>query len=309
MRRKLMSIKLSIGTWAYTFGKYADNPITMEEVSRRLSELGFDGLALGGFKPHGHPDLYPKRKDRKRLVKLFKSHGLEINSYAADLWDYPFATGGDEMARKYEEAFDRSLDMCVDCGIPMMRVDTVTETPYPKDFEYDRVWDTVVEMFRKATAKAKKAGVLLVWEFEPGYIFNKPSEIVKMVKDVGDENFRLQTDTCHVQMCAVKGGVYQYGQKEVLKGGQLEFFEMIKGMIGDVHIIDSDNTLHDNHTSTHAPFGTGVINFEEVLPAIVRAGYSSDWWTIDLCFWPNAWEITEDSKRYLDTLFGKLGMK
>ena len=303
-----MAVKLSIGTWAYLFGKYADNPITMEEVARRLGGLGFDGLSLGGFKPHGHPDLYPGRKDRKRLVKLFKSHGLKINSYAADFWDYPFATGGEQIARKYEEAVERSLEMCADCGISMMRVDTVTQTPFPKDFEYNRVWDGVVEMFKKVTEKAKKAGILIVWEFEPGYIFNKPSEIVKMVKDVGDDNFKLQTDTCHVQMCAVQGA-RQYGQKEVLKGGQLEFFEMVKGMIGDVHIIDSDNKLHDDHTSVHAPFGTGVINFEEVIPAIVKAGYSSDWWTIDLCFWPNAWEITEDSKRYLDELFGKLGMR
>jgi sugar phosphate isomerase/epimerase len=303
-----MGVKLSIGTWAYTFGKYAENPITMEEVARRLGELGFNGLALGGFKPHGHPDLYPKRKDRKRLVRLFKSHGLKINGYAADLWDYPFATGGKETAQQFEDAFDKGLEMCVDCGIPSIRFDTVTKTPYPRDFEYEKTWAAVVEMFKKITGRAKKAGVLAVWEFEPGYIFNKPSEIVKMVRDVGDENFKLLVDTCHVQMCAVVGA-HQWGKKEVLGRGQLEFFEMVKGMIGDVHIIDNDNSLHDNHTSTHAPFGTGVINFEEVIPAIVKAGYSSDWWTIDLCFWPNAWEITEDSKRYLDKLFAKLGMQ
>ena len=303
-----MGVKISIGTWAYTFGKYADNPISMEEAARRLSELGYDGLSLGGFKPHGHPDLYPKKKDRKRLMKLFKSYGLEVNSYAADLWGFPFAGAGDEAARKYEDAFDSSLQMCVDCSIPIIRVDTVTETPYPKDFEYERAWDDVVTMFRKITAKAKKAGILVVWEFEPGFIFNKPSEIVKLVKDVGDENFKLQVDTCHVQMCAVQG-VQQYGEKEVLKGGQVEFFRMVKGMIGDIHIIDSDNSLHDNHTSTHAPFGDGVINFEEVIPAIREAGWDSEWWTIDLCFWPNAWEITEASKRYVDELFTKLGMK
>jgi len=68
-----MAVKLSIGTWAYTFGKYADNPISMEEVAQRLGDLGFDGLSLGGFKPHGHPDLYPTKEDRKKLVDLFES--------------------------------------------------------------------------------------------------------------------------------------------------------------------------------------------------------------------------------------------
>jgi sugar phosphate isomerase/epimerase len=302
-----MGIKLSIGTWAYMFGKYADNPISMEEVAKGLGDLGFDGLALGGFKPHGHYELYPTKEDRKKLVDLFKAHGLEINAYAADLWSFPFANGEADVIAEYEEAYDKHLEMCADCGIPIIRVDTVTPTPYPDDFDYPKIWDRVVEMFKKNAEKAKKEGILVVWEFEPGFIFNKPSEIVKMVKDVGMDNFKLQVDTCHVQMCAVVGA-RQYGEKEVLKGGQLEFFEMVNGMIGDIHLIDSDNTLHDDETSTHAPFGEGFINFEEVIPAIVKAGYKSEWWTIDLCFWPNAWEITEDSKKYLDSLFPKLGM-
>ena len=302
-----MGVKLSIGSWAYTFGEYAKKPIAMEEAATRLGELGFRGIALGGFKPHGHYELYPTKKDRKKLVDLFKSHGLAINAYGADLWDYPFATGGAEMSKKFDDAFDRSLEMCVDCGIPIIRFDTVTKTPYPAGFDYAGTWAKVVEKFKKVAEKARKAKVLATWEFEPGFIFNKPSEIVKMVKDVGDPSFKLLVDTCHVQMCAVVGA-YQYGQKETLPGGQLDFFKMVKGLIGDIHIIDSDNSLHDNHTSTHAPFGKGVVDFEKVVPAIVDAGYKSEWWTIDLCFWPDAWEITEDSKKYCDSLFRKLKM-
>jgi len=32
-----------------------------------------------------------------------------------------------------------------------------------------------------------------------------------------------------------------------------------------------------------------------------------EWWTIDLCFWPKALDITEDNKRYLDKLIKKFG--
>jgi sugar phosphate isomerase/epimerase len=302
-----MAVKTSIGSWAYLFGEYADKPIKMEEAAQKLSKLQFDGMQLGGFKPHGHPELYPTKKDRKKLVKLFKSYDLTLNAYAADLWAYPFATGGPEMDKAYDQAFEESLKMCVDCGIPVIRVDTVTETPYPKDFNYDDAWDKVRAKFRQVAQEARRRGVRVVWEFEPGYIFNKPSEIVKMMEQVGNDNFKLQVDTCHVQMCAVIGA-HQWGDKETLPGGQIEFFKMTRGMIGDIHIIDSDNKLHDNHTSVHAPFGTGYIDFEKVVPAIVENGYDSEWWTIDLCFWPNAWEITEDSKKYVDNLFNKLGM-
>ena len=109
-----------------------------------------------------------------------------------------------------------------------------------------------------------------------------------------------------MQMCAVVGA-HQWGEKETLPGGQVEFFKMTNGMIGDIHIIDSDNQLHDNHTSVHAPFGTGYINFEEVVPAIVENGYDSEWWTIDLCFWPEAWEVTRQSKEFVDQLIAKHG--
>ena len=63
--------------------------------------------------------------------------------------------------------------------------------------------------------------------------------------------------------------------------------------------IDSDGTLHDGETSTHRPFGEGYINFDEVIPAIKQAGYPGPWWTIDLCFWPHAWEVTENAKKFL----------
>jgi hypothetical protein len=32
-----------------------------------------------------------------------------------------------------------------------------------------------------------------------------------------------------------------------------------------------------------------------------------DWWTIDLCFWPDAWQATADCKKYLDELIAKYG--
>ena len=135
--------------------------------------------------------------------------------------------------------------MTVDLGISIIRIDTVTETPYPKDFDYNDAWDKVVAKFRQVTRMAKEKNILVVWEFEPGYIFNKPSEIVKIVEAVGDDNFKLQADTCHVQMCAVVGA-HQWGEKETLPGGQLEFYKMTSGMIGDIHIIDSDNILFNS---------------------------------------------------------------
>ena len=85
----------------------------------------------------------------------------------------------------------------------------------------------------------------------------------------------------------------------------MQFAHMLTGKIGHVHFIDSDETLHDAHTSTHAPFGQGVLDFDEIVQAIVEAGYTDDWWPIDLCFWPNALEATAPAKKFMDELVAR----
>ena len=72
-----------------------------------------------------------------------------------------------------------------------------------------------------------------------------------------------------------------------------------------MHLIDSDNTLHNNETSTHAPFGRGVLHFDLLIPEVLRSGCPTNWWTIDLCFWPNAWEATADAKLFLKQMAEK----
>ena len=50
-----MSKRTSIGSWAFTIGPYANNPIDFDTVCDRLKELGFDGVELGAFPPHPNP--------------------------------------------------------------------------------------------------------------------------------------------------------------------------------------------------------------------------------------------------------------
>ena len=74
------------------------------------------------------------------------------------------------------------------------------------------------------------------------------------------------------------------------------------------HLIDSDGSLNEHNTSTHNPFGTGKLNFDKLAPELMNCGVPNDWWCVDLCFWPNAWDVTADSKRFLDKLRAKYGV-
>ena len=147
--------------------------------------------------------------------------------------------------------------------------------------------------------------MLITWEFEPGFMLNKPREVQGLLSLIDHRNFSVLFDTCHAYMCAVLGS-RQNPPKDTLPGGVADFARLLEGKIGYVHLIDSDGTLHDNWTSTHAPFGTGNIDFDEALRAILDSGYRGDWWTIDLCFWPDAWGLLEESRNFVEDILKKM---
>jgi sugar phosphate isomerase/epimerase len=184
-------------------------------------------------------------------------------------------------------------------------VDTVSPPEGPKAIDRKTAAGRIAGLWRRSAALAEEHGVKLVWEFEPGFFLNKPSEVIDLVDQVNHPNFSILFDTCHAYMCAV-AGARQSGAKETLRGGVAEFARKLKGKIGHFHVIDSDGTLHGNETSTHRPFGEGKIDFGEVLNAVVNeAGYHGEWFTIDLCFWPEAWQVTEKAQRFLQPYLEK----
>jgi len=309
-----MSKRISIGTWAYSIGPYGDSPVPFTEVVEKLHALGFNGLELGGFGVHPNPDLQKSKDERAKVRALWESRGMGCSGLAADLWSEKLITAPDNSS--YMATFRKNLEFCNDLGIDVIRVDT-TEDPgvlgqvgdepaQPTVVGYDDALKRVSETWKQCSKEAADVGVRVVWEFEPGFAFNKPSDILRVIDTVGHDNFMVMYDTCHANMIA-KHGSRQPGQRETLPGGARELAEKLKSKIGRVHLIDSDDTLHDNHTSTHPPFGKGVLDFDELMPTIVAAGCPDDWWTIDLCFWPDAWSATEQCKKFVDGLVTKYG--
>jgi sugar phosphate isomerase/epimerase len=294
--------KISIGSWAYTIGPYASNPVPWEEVIKKLKELGFDGVELGGFPPHPNPDNMPKKEQRDACKKQLAKLGLGWSGLAADLWKQRLLDTDDNSA--YLDCFRKNLQFCVDLGIPAIRVDAISPPTIFDTVDADTARKRAAKTWKVCAAEAADKGVRVTWEFEPGFAFNKPSDVLRIVDEVGDDNFGVLFDTCHGYMVAVTGA-RQPGKKEVLPGGVVELASKLRGKINHVHLIDSDGTLHGGETSTHAPFGKGKIDFDKLLPELAKN--DMDWWTIDLCFWPDAWVVTADSKKAVDKLNKKYG--
>jgi len=295
---------ISIGSWAYTIGPYASNPVPWDEVITTLQQLGFQGVELGGFPPHPNPDDLPEPEQRAACKEQLATVGLRFSGLAANLWDEHLIDSEDQ--GDYLACFRKNLDFCVDLGIKGIRVDTVQPPTIFSEVDPTVARERVVRTWKQCAREAADKGIYMTWEFEPGFAFNKPSDILRIVDEVDDDNFGVQFDTCHAHMVGAVGA-RQPGEKETLAGGALELAQRLRGKINHIHLIDSDGTLHDDETSTHAPFGTGVLDFDVLLPELNRNTLPHNWWTIDLCFWPDAWEVTRQTKAAVDVLNEKYG--
>ncbi len=294
-------MKISLGSWAFSFGPFAADPIPFEKTVERLSDAGYDGIEICGFPPHITLDSYPTTRSRKELVAFLKEHRLGVSGYAADFSSVnPVAAGN---RQKYLDLFRRNVEMSVDIGSPSIRVDSIAAPGSIDDFDYQPTFDRLAGVWREAAQIAQNAGVRLVWEFEPGFAFNKPGEIVAMHQKVGHPNFYVMFDTSHAYMCGVVGA-RQHGARETLPGGVAEFLKKLEGRIGAIHLIDSDGTLHGDETSTHRPFGEGFIDFKALAPRLLAVP-NIEWWCIDMCFWAGSWDLVESSLAFVADLLGQ----
>jgi sugar phosphate isomerase/epimerase len=302
-----MRKKLSIGSWAYIFNQ--EQPTTdFHQVLHKLSDLGYEGVELGSFGAHPTPFSHPTKADRQRLKKEVADHGLAFSGIAVDLWSFkkPGPSILDENPTPYMAAFLGFVTFGHDLGIDTIRVDSVEPPDFLQTAKMDAkvAADRLITVWDRCSKMAADHGMKVTWEFEPGFLFNKPSEVFRIVDGVrakGNNNFGVLYDTCHAHMCAVMAA-NQPAPKETLPGGELEMLRKLKGKITHVHLIDSDGSLNEHQTSTHNPFGTGKLKFDELVPELLTCGVPHDWWCVDLCFWPNAWDVTADSKRFLDKL-------
>jgi sugar phosphate isomerase/epimerase len=314
-----MAKRISIGTWAYTIGPYQNDPVPFEEVCSKLKELKFDGLELGAFNFHekAHPNYYncPTKDSRQAVLETMKKHGLEFSGIAADLWNYPgheihLADAGDGGAA-YLAEFRKLLEFTVDLGIKVFRVDTVQDPNIligKSQVDIDIARNKVIKIWKEAAKIAQGVGLDLSWEFEPGFVFNRPSDIIRIINEIDEPNFGAMFDTCHAYTVGVVGAKQTGGPQETVDGGVLGFAKRLRGRINHIQLIDSDGSLHDDHTSTHNPFFTGKVDFGPVLEELnAHSGVKHDWWTIDLCFWPDAWPGTAEAKKACDLLNRKYG--
>lgn len=290
-----------MGSWAFTFGPSATDPKPFPAVARRLAEAGYEGIEICGFPPHITLNHYSSKAARAELARMLSGLGLGVSGYSAD-----FTTTNpiDPTNRQeYLDLFARLVELCSDIGSPSIRFDTMTAPGCLPDAEYHTSFHRLADLWRDCADIARQAQVLMLWEFEPGFVFNKPSEVVEMHEKVGHPWFQILFDTAHAYMSAV-AGARQHGQREILEGGLPEFLDLLHGSIGGVHIVDSDGSLWADDTSTHLVPGEGHIPFQPLVPKLLALPHV-EWWCVDLSFNPDAWNLIDQSLAATKTILQK----
>ena len=179
--------RISIGTWAYSIGPYENKPVPWDEVLSELKRMDFDGVELGGFSIHPNPDNMPEKEQRQECKKKLADHGLAWSGLAANLWEEQLINTADTSV--YLDCFRRNLQFCVDLGIPAIRVDTVQPPTIFSEVDEETARERVVSTWKQCSRDAAEAGIYVTWEFEPGFAFNKPSDVVRICGEIDDDNF------------------------------------------------------------------------------------------------------------------------
>ena len=274
--------RFSLGSWAFSFGPFENDPWDFDRFLTYAADAGYDGIEINGFRPHPHPDDHADDASCRELLAKIEGLGLGISGYAPDFRAVPPA---EVDAEAYLAELDKMLAFCGRLGIHTLRVDSVSPpTPLPEEAYAER-FARLCDTWRRSAERAARADVTIVWEFEPGFWLNKPSEVTAIVEAVGHDAFGVLYDTSHAHMGAVVAA-RQTGEAERLSGGEAEYAALLRDKIQHVHLIDCDGTLHDDETSTHSPFGTGHVDFPAVLSALAPIWDGLDWCCFDFCFCP-----------------------
>ncbi|MFT7486685.1 MAG: sugar phosphate isomerase/epimerase [Candidatus Paceibacteria bacterium] len=274
--------RFSLGSWAFSFGPFEQDPWDFDRFLEYAAKAGYDGVEINGFQPHPHPDDYQTAEACAALKARINGLGLGISGYAPDFRSVPPAEVETE---EYLALLNKVLVFCERMGIETLRVDSVSPPLEFSPDEYQSRFERLTRTWRAAAECAAERGVTIVWEFEPGFWLNKPSEVIALVGAVNHTSFRLLYDSSHAYMGAVVGA-RQTGEPELLPGGEAQYAERVRGVIGHVHLIDCDGSLHGEETSTHSPFGTGNVNFPAVLSALAPVWENFSWCCFDFCFCP-----------------------
>ncbi len=268
-------MRISI-SYLYTIFKYG-YPHSVDQALQSLPEirkLGFRYLEMEGLGRENLQEVYRRRKEVRTALD---DCGLHVHNFCVV---DPDMVAIDPAVRK--PALDRfHLGAEIACvleaetlhlasyappveylerrpyelsGGNAYRFENVTQLRLPPHFEWNAVWNALVESTRFCADVAAGYGRTVLMEPRVGEVICSVDSLLRLIEHVDRPNFKANFDTGHFS-----------AQREnvVLAVAKLQ------GHFANVHVSDNDPA-----NSQHLPIGDGSIDWKEFLMTLDRGGYN-----------------------------------
>ncbi|MCX6898797.1 MAG: sugar phosphate isomerase/epimerase [Verrucomicrobia bacterium] len=253
------------------------------EVLDFVAQLGYDGIELVGGWPMGD---YPKSTETERIRALRRFH----DAYRLQVFSIQTGAGGafapDEAARrKWVEEFRDRVKFCKQVGCDCIGV-------WPsgglRGQTLDEALKRLAGSFRETAQIAADAGLIMAFEIEPPFVFNKEEHLQRILEHARHPSLKVIYDPSHF---------------DLMNGSTGKPHEMLLRIgvknIGYVQLTDTDGTLRDGGTSKHLPCGDGHAHIAESL-RVLREGGFRGWMDMDGWEIPDPYDACVKAKKMID---------
>lgn len=232
----------------------------IEEGRKKFLEAGFScvDLSLAGTEGWAYNDPEADaKKEIKKISEDLKSDGIEISQIHGP-WRYPPKDYTEEDRAERLERMKRSIRMCAHMGCKRWVVHPIM--PYGIDDvgtgNEEKTWEINKIFMSELLKTAKEEGVIICFENMPflKLSLSSPKAIVKFVREMDDDNFRICLDTGHANIFPE----IKIGDVVRLMGDKLEA----------LHIHDNDEK-DDRHWIP----GMGTLDWEDFGKALKEIGF------------------------------------
>ena len=242
-----MSMKISLFT-----GGFSNYPI--ERAFEAAAKNGYDGIEIGGFRPHAYaPDL---AKDRaKKIIRLSEEYKMPIVDYVPENTGSPYSLVYEDKAMNAESLtyFKLSLDMAKEMGAKYCML-ACNHPGYGRDKE--EVKKLFIDNMKILCNHAENIGQTIILEpvtpFEGTIIVS--SDDVKWALDQVDSPWLK----CMVDLAAP----FTYGEP------LCNYFEKMGEDVKHIHFIDCEKNSED-----HLIPGDGQMDFARIVRYLKHVGY------------------------------------
>ncbi len=243
----------------FCVSQYTTDSLSFEEDLALYTQTGVDGIDVAEEKLSTD---HQKAREQLRLLASTNLCICNIQPKVLSLFPFSYEKTTDlKFPEARMERFRRTIDLFTDC-LPGRELLFTTTGGMAPGYNFRFAHETARSLYRDLTDYAAERGAKIMFESLNPMFMNVNTfictlqEAIKLVEDVGRENFGLLLDVWHVW--------WEHGLAERISG--------LKDIIFGVHISDWPENGPRGFGDRLIP-GDGVIDLAEFLGAVERSGF------------------------------------